>query len=641
MKTPVRWKRNKTKPITVRDTIARVVRPRAAPEVMVKVKRGGKSVDHVIAHLDYITRNGQLDAETERGETVQGKAHVRAIVKEWTSDAESVKPGARSTINTILSMPPGTDPEGVRLAVREFARQELSNYQYVFVLHTDDDHPHVHLSIRTLGLDGRKLDPRKDDLQVWREVFAEKLREQGIEAQATYRPTRGIVQKPLGMAQYKAKNWQAEKDKAQHGKEVKRESLDRVGIRSLPQEVFRAVMERDIDTYGKFVELLKTYGTVERRDAGRLTEHMSVKPLGAERAALLKDFVFTPAFIELDARAKRQVLATRLITKKGLNYGEFLTDPVAARDGASAFARVRDNIGAAENHLRSARQAARGLEQATRQFSHRRIVEALEAVIRGRGRGQEAAQRISDGGLTHEQPRQRDERTYRLDRIARNIRQAGDHLDAVGRANRGFEHAGERQSDRAFVRAVSAIIQRYGRDPQAQQEGRGSGQGGAVSAAYVRHVMAPAAPVLSTPRSERDHRTYVARVQDAAKTIAGEPVEWRSGRHQKADPWAEQEQIRLAWRKIAADLRATGDREDVALAGDVDAFVDRMPPIRTQQQDIAAKLLDIRRGKQVSKDAPVNAGIPTPQVSAAKPAPVRGEAERRDDEPGRDSGRER
>ena len=642
MKTPVRWKRNKTKPITVRDTIARIVRPRAAPEVMVKIKRGGKSVDHVIAHLDYITRNGQLDAETERGEIVQGKAHVRAIVKEWTSDAESVKPGARSTINTILSMPPGTDPNGVRLAVREFAKQELSNYQYMFVLHTDDDHPHVHLSIRTLGLDGRKLDPRKDDLQVWREVFAEKLREQGIEAQATYRPTRGIVQKPLGMAQYKAKNWQAENDKARRGKEVKREALDRVGIRSLPQEVFRAVMERDIDTYGKFMDMLRTYGTVERRDAGRLTEHMSVKPLGAERAALLKDFVFTPAFIELDARAKRQVLATRLITKKGLNYGEFLTEPVAARDGASAFARVRDNLGAAENHLRSARQAAGSFEQATRQFSHRRIVEALRTVIRGRGRDQEeSTRRIPKGGLIHEQPRQRDERTYRLDRIARNIRQAGDHLDAVGRADRGFDHAGQRQSDRTFVRAVSAVIRRYGRDSQAQPEGRGSWQGGAVSVAYVRHVMAPSAPVLSKPRSERDHQTYVARVQDAAKTLAGGAAEWRSGRHKKADPWAEQEQIRLAWRKIAVDLRATGDREDVALAGDVDAFVDRMPPIQTQQQEIAAKLLDIRRAKRMSKDGPVNSIIQTPQVGTVKTAPVGNQVDERGDDQNRDSGRER
>lgn len=486
MKTPVRWKRNKTKPITVRDTIARIVRPRAAPEVMVKVKRGGKSIEHVIAHLDYITRNGQLDAETERGEIVRGKAHVRAIVKEWTSDAESVKPGARSTINTILSMPPGTDPEGVRLAVREFAWHELSNYQYVFVLHTDNDHPHVHLSIRTLGLDERKLDPRKDDLQVWREVFAEKLREQGIEAQATYRPTRGIVQKSLGMAQYKAKNWQPENNKSQVGKEKKRESIDRVGIRSLPQEVFRAMMERDIDTYGKFVELLKTYGTVERRDAGRLTEHMSVKPLGANRAALLKDFIFTPAFIELDAHAKRQVLVARRITKKGLNYGEFVAEPGVAKNRASV-------------------------------------------------------------------------------------------------------------------------------DFQAQPEGRRSEQDSAVTTAYPRHVIASFSTAPVTARSERDHHTYVARVQDAARALAGESVEWQSGGHKKLDPWGEQEQIRIGWRKIATDLRAMGNREDIALASDVDDFVDRMPPIRTQQQEIAVKLLDIRRSRRTPQDAQVANAVQPPQ----------------------------
>lgn len=617
MKTPVQWKKNKTKPIVVRDTIARVVRPRAAPEVMVKVKRGGKSIGHIVAHLDYITRNGQLNGETERGEIVQGKEHVRAIVDEWASQPESVMPGSRNTINTILSMPPGTEPEGVRLAVREFARQELSNYQYVFVLHTDDSHPHVHLSIRTLGVDGRKLDPRKDDLQVWREVFAEKLRAQGIDAQATYRPSRGIVKKPLGMAQYKAKNWQAESDRAQIGKQKKRESLDRVGIRSIPQDVFTAVMDRDIHTYSDFVELLKTYGTVERRDAGRLTEHMSVKPLGADRAALLKDFVFTQAFIELDARAKRQALAARLVTKKGFNYGEFAGEPIAARDGASTFARVRDNIGTAENHLRAARKTARSFEQATRQFADRRIIQALEAVIRGRGRGQETAERIAVGGLIDERTRQQDERAYRLGRIASHIHQAGNNLDAVGRAHRGFEHAGQQRNDRAFIRALSAVIQRYGRDPQAQQNGRESGQGGNVSAAYVRHILAPARSIDAKPRSERDQFTYVARVQDAAKVIGGERVEWRSGRPQKADPWAEQEKIRLAWRKIATDLRATGVQDDIALAGDVDAFVDRMPAIRTQQQEIAAKLLDIRSSRRIAQEGPMAKPSPAPRPVSA------------------------
>ena len=63
------------------------------------------------------------------------------------------------------------------------------------VLHTfetDPDpkpspHPHVHLTVKAVGLDGVRLNPRKADLQRWREGFAEALREHGIEATTTSR----------------------------------------------------------------------------------------------------------------------------------------------------------------------------------------------------------------------------------------------------------------------------------------------------------------------------------------------------------------------------------------------------------------------------------------------------------------------
>lgn len=205
LKTPVKPKRNREKPFQVRSYIEKAVDPRI-PEVMVKIKRGGKTASHLMAHLEYITRNGKLEGETERGEIVKGKSHLKEVLTEWTSDAESIRPGARNSINAIFSMPPGTDPQAVKNAVRIFAKQELANYQYVFVLHTDDDHPHCHICIKTLGLDGRKLDPRKDDIQLWRDVFAEKLNELGIPAKATYRAMRGIVEKRMSMAQYKAKH---------------------------------------------------------------------------------------------------------------------------------------------------------------------------------------------------------------------------------------------------------------------------------------------------------------------------------------------------------------------------------------------------------------------------------------------------
>ena len=62
-------------------------------------------------------------------------------------------------------------------------------------LHTDTDHPHVHLTVATQGEDGTRFNPRKADLHHWRERFAHELRERGVAAEATSRRARGHVQK--------------------------------------------------------------------------------------------------------------------------------------------------------------------------------------------------------------------------------------------------------------------------------------------------------------------------------------------------------------------------------------------------------------------------------------------------------------
>src|SRR6476660_2853721 len=51
--------------------------------------------------------------------------------------------------------------------------------------------PHVHISVRAESKHGRRLNPRKADLQRWRETFAEKLRGWGIDAEASRQATRG------------------------------------------------------------------------------------------------------------------------------------------------------------------------------------------------------------------------------------------------------------------------------------------------------------------------------------------------------------------------------------------------------------------------------------------------------------------
>src|SRR5690606_1818164 len=68
-------------------------------------------------------------------------------------------------------------------------------FAYVFVLHDEGRHPHVHLTVRMSGRGGERLNPRKADLQLWRETFARRLRERGLEAEATPRRARGVVRK--------------------------------------------------------------------------------------------------------------------------------------------------------------------------------------------------------------------------------------------------------------------------------------------------------------------------------------------------------------------------------------------------------------------------------------------------------------
>jgi hypothetical protein len=59
------------------------------------------------------------------------------------------------------------------------------------VLHDHQANPHVHISVRAESKHGKRLNPRKADLHRWRETFAEKLCDRGVEAEATRQATRG------------------------------------------------------------------------------------------------------------------------------------------------------------------------------------------------------------------------------------------------------------------------------------------------------------------------------------------------------------------------------------------------------------------------------------------------------------------
>ena len=67
---------------SIRERIEATV-VRRVPQVMVKVTGGGRGMNAIAAHFRYISKNGQLDIEDERGETMRGKESLPELADDW------------------------------------------------------------------------------------------------------------------------------------------------------------------------------------------------------------------------------------------------------------------------------------------------------------------------------------------------------------------------------------------------------------------------------------------------------------------------------------------------------------------------------------------------------------------------------
>jgi Relaxase/Mobilisation nuclease domain len=180
--------------------IARTVR--YVPEVMVKVTGGGTTISAVSAHVGYIGREGELEIRTDDGERITNRDQQKALLKTWHLEliAGQYRRGQSNAVpsrpvklvhNIVLSMPAPTSAEKVHAAAQKFASEKFPAHRYLMALHTDQQHPHVHLVVKSESEYGRRLRIDKQMLREWREDFAAMMREQGVAANATSRAVRG------------------------------------------------------------------------------------------------------------------------------------------------------------------------------------------------------------------------------------------------------------------------------------------------------------------------------------------------------------------------------------------------------------------------------------------------------------------
>ena len=230
-----------------------------APQVVIKIpRRRGNSngLRAVKSHLDYISKHGKLKIEDQDGLVYLGKNGRKDIIKDLEGYGILAESKKREAINFVFSMPPSTPADLVKDAVRKTAEQEFLDHLYYFTLHTDEAHPHVHLCVLLKGRDGKRLNPRKGDLQRYRIRFADHLRELGVECTATRRYYNGLAKnRQNNIFRHIEKRNGQEKNQKDSDFYLKNEAKDSVSKR------YRAIINklRDSGNYREAAQVSELY----------------------------------------------------------------------------------------------------------------------------------------------------------------------------------------------------------------------------------------------------------------------------------------------------------------------------------------------------------------------------------------------
>lgn len=162
------------------------------PQAILKISGYCKGTAHAKAHISYITRHGKLELQTHDGQTLKGVTACKELINDWSSDFGKRK-NSRDVAKVVLSAPKGANPDKLKNAVNKFLEKEFGDTnEYAYVLHTDTEKPHVHVIIKMVTYQGKKIDPRKNYIEKLRRDFAKYCRGEGILVEASRRYQRGI-----------------------------------------------------------------------------------------------------------------------------------------------------------------------------------------------------------------------------------------------------------------------------------------------------------------------------------------------------------------------------------------------------------------------------------------------------------------
>lgn len=198
----------------------------------------------------------------------------------------------RNAMKMALSSPEGSKPKSVIKAAEAFAKKAFGDegYRYLYALHTDTNNPHVHLVVKMVNEQGKRLTTDKPDLYRWRELWAEMCQEQGIDVVAVPNYMRGVssgkVPDATQMARMKSMRT-AQPDSVSHYQETIRnvvnDAIHKGHYTATQREI--AAIKRNLQTRQEYLDAAHQL----RSEVGKIEDHIKQKQLIMMAAILEKE----------------------------------------------------------------------------------------------------------------------------------------------------------------------------------------------------------------------------------------------------------------------------------------------------------------------------------------------------------------
>lgn len=172
----------------------RPVRSRINSQVVVKITSSSTNFNALTSHIRYISRNGSLEVITSENEIYKGRENIKKIAQTFNDAAYTIPTEndiftnslkeKRETLNMVFSMKDyaNASTNQIRTAAIETIKQKYPNNHFVIAMHNDTDNPHCHLSLRIVDCFGKRIQPKKKDLDDLRKNFALELNKLGVSA---------------------------------------------------------------------------------------------------------------------------------------------------------------------------------------------------------------------------------------------------------------------------------------------------------------------------------------------------------------------------------------------------------------------------------------------------------------------------